>query len=134
MKYPMTLNQFAVLLYVISLFSPAIIGTWRTLNGFDLLVGGMFGIFAGIVAGYGKILLWISWSAAAKKRNITSLVLALFGFAIGCQTFFLGTIIVDEGGTQMPIVSFGIAVYLWLASFLLTALQAFIKLRSKAVA
>ena len=133
-----SLYRIAIACYVACLFLPSIVyttfyssysPTTDTDYGSTILGGyGLFGICIGMFAWYANILFFISLLFVKRKQFKKAFILSVSAFLLGLQAFMLNKWSGFEGG-QYQLQYLGIGYYVWLASFVLLAIYAFLSFR-----
>lgn len=122
----------AATLYLVSLFSPAIVVEWDVSPvkfGLELFATGWIGPLAGIVAWYANPLALFAWAKALAKNYKTSAISSIGAFVLGLQTLFIGQFPLGDVSAQVAYL--GVGFYLWEGSFLLIVLYSLTQLRAK---
>lgn len=96
--------------------------------GYQILLLGWFGLFAGIFAWLGNPLFVKTLLLIRTKRYQEALYIAIASFAVGLTAFMVHRVPRNEGGVNDYIVDhLGIGYYVWLASFIALAVYSYQK-------
>lgn len=130
----------ACVAYIGALFVPAIVIQANTeLNsvigenwyGYDLLVGGWFGILVGQFAWYANILLVVGFIKIYIGNYISGMKWFVSAFLLGLQTLAFDSYPRGEGPFYDVVDHFGSGFYFWELSFLLFFIYAWVRLGDK---
>jgi hypothetical protein len=126
-RFPHALVPLSVLVYVVSLFLPAVVyNTGLAGNpdlGYEILLQGWLGVFQGIVAWYANCLFLFGLLYLYLRMYKLATYFSLFALALGLQSLFFSVKYLDESGVNTATVDhLGPGFYLWMLSFALLAI------------
>lgn len=112
----------SVLVYVASLFLPAVHGGGTYLVG--LTIGILGFLTADSYAWYSNILYFFAILAFLFRRHKWAFSLSVAAALLGLDTFRLSQFQIDSAGYRVPVDHVGLAFYVWEAAFLILAMAA----------
>ncbi|WP_176042717.1 hypothetical protein [Burkholderia stabilis] len=111
----------SLLLYLVAMFTaPFRTGApqphpWA--DGWQVLLTGWMGVFAGIYAWLANPLVLAAWLLTVKRHRTQAVVLAVLALLVGASFLTQHRILVNEAGDVEPVHLDAIGYWCWLASF-----------------